>query len=210
MRLSKTAWSILGIGIFILAFSTLGWVYLQQGREQAQLNDSLSVAEATLSMRILDRKDTESELAQLKDDLDELENKLTQATSLLDRTRVSFPESVESIEYDEELFNIADRWDLEIIKLTSTEPIDKEVESVVYSVASFMVTIEGEVDDILDFVSTIAGDEDFTSTTVEFVNVTIPEPLTEKEKGLLSQKRIEEMEKPSATIKLDIYGYRGE
>ena len=48
MKLSKTAWLILGIGIFVIALGSLYIVYSQQGDEREQLNDSLPAAQATL------------------------------------------------------------------------------------------------------------------------------------------------------------------
>ena len=196
MKLGKTAWLILGIGIFVIAFVSLYVVYLQQGREQQRLDDSLLLAQATLPTVVSER--------------DNLENALAQATSLLNAARSGFPDSVDSIRVDEKLFAIAKICDLKITKLTTSEPSDEEVETVTYSVASFVVDVKGEVADILDFINTIATDEYFTNTTVELVDIVVPEPLTEKEKRGLTEDKIKEAEKPSATIDLIIYGYQGE
>jgi len=196
MKLSRTAWLILGIGIFAIAIGVLGWVCLQQVHERQQLDNSLSLAQATLPKVISERADLESALAQ--------------ATSLLNAARSGFPDSVDSIRVDEKLFDIAKSCGLKITKLTTSEPSDEEVETVTYSVASFVVDVKGEVADILDFINTIATDEYFTNTTVELVNIVVPEPLTEKEKRGLTEAEIADREKPSATIDLIIYGYQGE
>lgn len=196
MKLSRTAWLILGIGVFAIAFVSLYVVYLQQGREQQRLDDSLSLAQATLPTVVLER--------------DDLKNALAQATSLLNAARSGFPDSVDSIRVDEKLFEIAKICDLKITSLTTSEPSDEEVETVTYSVAPFVVDVKGEVADILDFINTIATDEYFTNTTVELVDIVVPEPLTEKEKRGLTEAAIAGRETPSATIDLIIYGYQGE
>jgi len=217
MRLSRTAWLILGIGIFIIVFATLYTVYSRQVSEQEQLADSLVAAQARLPKVISDRQATEAELTQWQD-------KLAEATSLLSKSEAKFPESAESIKYDELLFDIADVCDLEVMSLTASEPQSKkekvevediEVEDVTYIVTSFDLKVEavGSVPDplteayidetvanILDFINTIATGEDFTTATVELVNIDIPEPTS---KG-------EEAEKTSATIKITIYSYKGE
>lgn len=207
MKLSKTAWLILGIGIFVIAFASLYMVYFQQGREQERLNDSLSVAQQTLPKLASEKDDWERQLTQLGSQLARLKSELARATSRLADSRTSFPKSVESIEYGEELFRIADGCDLVITEFTSSEPGDKKVEveagdikveDVTYFVTSFTVDVEGEVTDILDFINTIATSEYFASATIELVNMDIPEPVAEGE------------EKPSATITLVIYGYQGE
>ena len=197
MKLSRTAWLILGSGIFVIAFVSLYMVFLQQGREQERLDDSLSVAQTTLPTLVAERDDLASQLTQL-------ESELAQARSLLYKVKAKF-QSVESIEYGEALFDIADDCDLEITKLTASEPRDKEVESepideetqaVTYAITSFTVEVEGTVAHILDFINTIATSEYFTNATIEMVNMDVPEPDEEGE--------------PSATIDLIIYGYQGE
>jgi len=192
MRLSKTAWLILGIGIFVIAFATLYMVYSQQSGEQEQLNSSLAVAQGALPQLVSEREDLESQLTQW-------ESQLAQATSSLAKIEARFPESVQSIEYDERLFKLADDCDLEITSLTASEPSEEKVENVTYSITSFGVDVRGEVADILDFINAIATSEYFTTATMEMVDMDIPEPEEE-----------EEEEKPTATIELVIYGYQGE
>jgi len=207
MKISKTAWLILGIGIFVIAVASLYMVYFQQGREQERLNDSLSVAQQTLPELASEKDDWERQLTQLGSQLARLKSELARATSRLADSKTSFPKSVESIEYGERLFNIADGCDLVITEFTASEPGDKKVEvevgdikveDVTYFVTSFTVDVEGEVTDILDFINTIATDEYFINATVVEVDMVVPELASEEE------------EKPSATIKLDIYGYQGE
>ncbi len=235
MKLGKTAWYVLGIGIIVIALGSLYMLYRGQVAEQEELNNSLSLAQATLPKLAADRANLESTLT-------ELEDKLAQATSRLKTAKAAFPTaSVESIEVDELLFQIADTWDLDITSLTASGPDDEdiavevediEVEGVTYSVTSFTVAVKGKapksvfkteeeykayidkaVDDILDFINTIVTHEDFTTATVEIVNITVPEPLTEEEKEDLTEEQIERREGtevPSATIQLIIYSYRGE
>lgn len=219
MKISKTAWLILGIGIFVIAVASLYVVYFQQGREQERLNDSLSVAQQTLPKLASEKDDWGRQLTQLGSQLARLKSELARATSLLAESKTSFPKSVESIEYDERLFKIADDWGLEITSLTASEPGDKKVEvevgdikveDVTYFVTSFTVDVKGEVTDILDFINTIATSEYFTTATVELVSIDVPEPLSREERGNLTAGEIEEAERPSATITLVIYGYKGE
>jgi hypothetical protein len=203
MNISKTTWLILGIGIFIIAIGILSWLYLEQRGEQKTLTDSLAQANVTYPSVVSQRGDLEIQLTQWETDLAE-------AVLLLADVEVIFPESVESIEYDEELFNIADDCDLEIIELTASEPGALVVESITYSVTSFTVVVKSDygysdkiiVNNMLDFVDTIATSEYFTDTThfanatIELVNIQVPQG--------------EEEGEPSATINLVIYGYKGE
>jgi len=189
MRLSRTAWLILGIGILVIALGSLYTVYSRQVSEQQELAASLAAAQARLPQVISARQAAEAELTQWQD-------KLAEATSLLAKSQAQFPESAESIEYDELLFDIADACNLEVMSLTASEPRDKKVEDVTYIVTSFDLEVKGEVAHILDFISELARSEHFTSATVELVNIKVPEPAAK--------------EKPTATIKLVAYSYQGE
>ena len=209
LRLSKTAQLVLGIGIFVIALVSLYVIYSRQGSEQEQLDDNLLVTQATLPKVVSEKENQERQLTQLESQLTQLESELAQATSVLAESRKSFPESVESIEYDERLFKIADEWNLEITSLTASEPDDEKVkvevedikvEGITFSVTYFEVEVKGKapelpfkteaeyetyidetVDDILDFIHTIRTDEYFTNATLELVNMDIPEPLTDEE-----------------------------
>ena len=216
MKLSKTSWLILGIGIFVIALGSLYMVYHQQMQEQEQLNSELDTAQLLLPQLISEKDNSEKQLNRLNSDLAE-------AKSLLIRFREGFPESVESIEYAEELFGLADYHELEVIKLTTSEPDDKEIESesdsadkevetVTYTVTTLEVTVQGEVADMVDFVNAIVTGSRFTTATVELVEVTVPEPLIEQEEEIEeeTEEELEEAEAPSATVRLVVYSYRGE
>ena len=217
MKLSKIAWLILVIGIFVIASGSLYWLYLQEGPKQEELSEQLSAVQAKIPKLA-------SERANLESTLTELEDKLAQVTSQLRTAKAVFPAAVESIEVDELLFGIANDWGLEIISLTASEPSDLEVavemetedievEDVTYLVTSFDVDVKGEVSDILNFIHTIVTHRDFDTATVEIVSIVIPDPVSEEEKEGLSKEEIEEreeMDTPSANIKLVIYSYKEE
>jgi len=217
MKLSKIAWLILVIGIFVIASGSLYWLYLQEGPKQEELSEQLSAVQAKIPKLAAERANLESTLT-------ELEDKLAQATSQLRTAKAVFPAAVESIEVDELLFGIANDWGLEIISLTASEPSDLEVavemetedievEDVTYLVTSFDVDVKGEVSDILNFIHTIVTHRDFDTATVEIVSIVIPDPVSEEEKEGLSKEEIEEreeMDTPSANIKLVIYSYKEE
>jgi len=220
MRLSKVAWSILVGGIFIIAFVALYLVYLREQRAQEPLNQSLTVAQTVLPKLTTETTNLENALTETEDRLDE-------AKSHLQTAEATFPtRRVESIEVDEVLFGIADSWDLEITNLTATEPGDMaapvevemedieaediEVEDIDFTVTTFIVQVEGEVADILDFIHSVATHTNFTAATIELVTMEVPVPLTDAEKEELTDEEIEQAEIPSATLTLTIYNYQGE
>ncbi len=213
MKLGKMAWYALGIGILVIAAVGLFMLYQQEAQEQEWLNEELAAAQAEVPKLAAERATLESTLT-------ELEDNLAQATSRLKTAKAAFPALVESIEYDEQLFRFAKDNALDIVIVTATEPSDNnvpvevedeniEVEDVTYFVTSFTIKVKGQVADILSFINTIVTHNDFTTATVELVNIVVPKPLTEAEKEGLTKEEITEREIPSATINLVIYGYKG-
>jgi len=193
MKLSRKVWLIVAVIIIVAALASLFAIYSRQAGERGELQDRLSRAE-TLVPQLTENKKT-------------AEDQLAQAQSLLDTSQAKFPESVESIEYGEDFFKIAYGQKLytmaggcgvELTRLTASEPTAKKVGTVTYSVASFVVVVEGNTDNILKFIDAIGTGIDYDlswsfqlpwSVDVKSINI--------------------EVNKSKATISLDIYGYKG-
>jgi hypothetical protein len=205
MKLSRTAWFILGIGIFVLAFGSLFIGYSRLSGEEGNLEDELSADQELLPQLV-------SQSEYWAEQLSQLESQLTQAESSLQASKARFSAEVESIEYDEELVLLAHDCDLEIASLTASEPRDKEVEEITYTVTIFEVEvrpatspptpltksyIDNAISNILVFINTIATGEYFNTANIELVSIEAPEAETEEGK-------------PSAVIELMIYSYQGE
>jgi hypothetical protein len=180
IKIGKKVWLIIGVAIFIIALASLVRIYVPQAGERGQLSVSLAAQQTLLRNLAIDEAD--------------LAKKLDAAESLLEASRVKFPESVESIEYGEDLFKIADDCNVELTGLTPSMPGTKTVGAVTYSVSSFAVQVEGNVDNILDFINAIRIGDGFQlpwSAEVTSVSIDIGDA------GAV------------AAINLDIYGYKG-
>jgi len=181
MKTNKKVWLIVGIGVFVIVLAVLFSTYSQQAGERGQLEDNLSTAQALVSKLTTQKGD--------------LEDRLAQAESLLDTSQAEFPDSVESIEYGEDLFDIADDCDVVLTSLRPSQPTDKEAGGATYSVSSFVVVVKGDIGDILDFVDALRAGEDFQlpwSAELKAVRINYGG------------------EGDTATINLDIYAYKGE
>ena len=135
MKLNKKVLLIVVIVIFAVALGVLFSIYSGQNGERADLNDRLSLTQ-TLLPGLIDNRETK-------------EDELTQAESLLAANQAKFPESVESIEYGDDLFEIADDCNVSLTKLTAAKPTNKTVGTVTYSTSSFRLSVQGSIDNIL-------------------------------------------------------------
>lgn len=172
MKLSKKVWIIVGIGIIVVLLGIVFTVYFRQVREQQDLEDRLDAATALSITLAADKED--------------LGNQLSQAQSLLATSQAQFPQAVESIEYGEYIFEIAEKCNLTLASLTFPKPTGRTQGSVTYSGVSLSLPVSGELADIFEFIDIIRTDPRFASTQVKSVNLA----------------------GGSATIAVDIYGYR--
>jgi len=147
MKISKKVWLIVGICIFGVVLGLMYSFYFREVGEREQLEKRLVDAQALLPALIHDRG--------------ELEDELAQETSLLNKIQAEFPESVESIEYDDDLFEIADDCNVYMISITASTPTNKKEGAVTYSVSQFTVVVKGDMNDILDFIHAIRTGNDF-------------------------------------------------
>jgi len=177
VKISKKALLIIGIIVFAIVLGFLIKTYAQQVEDRKKLEAELAAQQAIVTNLAADREDWE--------------DKLAQAQSLLTTSKAKFPRSVDSIEYDDDLFEIADDCNLDITSLSMSKPTSKKIGSVTYSVAPCLVQIKGNVDDILDFLYAIRTGDDFNlpwSADVKEVKINF---------GVQTL----------ATISLDIYAY---
>jgi hypothetical protein len=185
LRFSKTAWLIIGIGVFLIAFGTLFVGYLRLSGEQERLEDKLSSDKALLS--------------QLTSQREGLANQLAQAESSL----------YSGIEYDEMFFDIVQSCGLEMVNLTASEPTDVEIAGVASTATTFKVEVRAagsppftkadisqNIANMLALINIIATDNHFNATAIDLVSIEAPEPA-------------QEGENPSATITLIIYSPQG-
>ena len=210
MKVSKTALLVLGIGIFILGFATLFTLYSGQSGEQVLLNKNLVTSQGLLPDLLAEKEDFAGQLAQWEGELDK-------AMLALSKSEGRFPKSVESIEYDEVIFKLAEQSGLLIIELTASEPKEEVVKGtdITYAVTTFEVVvwnsdslpgnagdfeiyIDQTVDKVLEFIHLIVTTPDFGVATFKVAAIEAlepPEELDGSETG------------PEATIKLAIYGF---
>jgi len=179
MRISKKVWLIVAIVAIVIVLAVVYTTYSREVGERQQLSDRLKMAEARLPVLNAERQG--------------LQDRLTQTQSSLDKSQAQFPEAVSSIEYDDDLFEIADDCNVDITRLTSSPPTAKKIGTITYSVSTLTMNVEGSIDDVLKFIKAIrTGDgfqlpwaADVTAVTMAYGEVT------------------------TASIKLDIYGYSG-
>jgi hypothetical protein len=217
MRLSKTFLIILGIGLFVIVGATLGWLYFQEKGKQQMLEEELATLEATLPPLTAEQQQWQARLTSLQ-------SQLSLTRTLFEMAKESFPETVDSTDVDERLFQTADGLELEVISISTAEPKEEQIDKVSYSVTSFSVTVEGKkvaepgfatqeayreyidrvVNALVAYISSITTDTYFGNATIRLASMSIPALPTDEQ----VERQGAEIERPSVTITIDIYGYQ--
>jgi len=203
LKLSKTSWIILTVGIFLITFTCLGLARSQQVLEQGQLDEELSLAEWRLD---------QIQFEELYSQQEELEEQLSQVVSELEAARAILSQSTGSIVASDTLFDIAEVCGVTITEISSLDPAPKDLEGVTCSLLPLTVRIEGNVPSLIRFTTML--NNDFTTGVVNSVGINVPEVI--EDDGETDEESIEEqsseeepevVEKPTAYISLVIYTY---
>ena len=209
MKLGRTSWIILSVGIAIVAFASLGIARAQQVREHEQLQEELSITETRLE---------NYQLKELQTQQKDLEEQLNQATSNLKAAKDNLRQPIESIGVTDSLFQIAESCGVEITGMSSSGIASDKLTGITCSTIQLAIDVEGDVANLISYV--IKLNNDFTTGVVQSVNINTQEMTGEEIEGeqtgeetgeeIEGEPGEEEVEKPSAHIQLAIYTYQGD
>lgn len=181
-------------GIIVVLLVAVGVLYFANSnkvKQHEELNDAIARNQAIINKGVTEKKAKEAEAL-------ELAKQLAGAKQLLEQT--NFRASAESIEYEGILFSIADSTGLQVTSLTATAPLDIKEGGVTYQLTTFTIAVEGKtpgtiprtahdstnyiatvVNNILAYTNTVAASTDFDTAAIQSVNISAPEPMTQKE-----------------------------
>ena len=173
MKIGRKALLVLGAVAIVAALVVVGMLYFRQAGERADLNDRLDRAQTLVPGLSKQKQDLEGQLAS--------------AQSSLETSKAQFPESVDSIEYGEYLYEIAADCNVYLDSLNFPRPAAATLGGVACSVVSLSLPVRGTLENIFVFIDTIRTDDRFVSTQVKTVNLNAA---------------------GSVTIEVNIYGYK--
>ena len=185
MKLSKTSWLILSVGIFLVVVAGLGLTRSQQIQEQDQLDEELSIAEMRLN---------KLEVKQLHQQQEELQERLDESIIQLMAAKDRLRQTVESIDVTDEFFAIAQACNTTVMSISTSSIKSDTLEDIDCSVIQINAQVEGELPNLINLV--ISLNNDFTTGIVESAQMSIPETTDEGES--------------STSIMMIVYSYEGD
>jgi hypothetical protein len=185
IKLSKTSWLILAVGLFVVIAAGLGITRSQQAQEQGRLNNELATSEQSLAA---------IQITGLQSQLDGLQQSADQAQLQLDQAQLQLKQTVVSVDVTDKFFSIARECGVEVINL-GTSPISPNIyEGVGLSTTSLNAEVEGELSALVNFVESLA--REFSTGLIQTFQIDIPPPGSDAS--------------PTANIEMIIYSYEVE
>ena len=184
MKLSKTSWLIIIIGFFVIILVGLGVVRSQQVHQQNELNEQLALAQSKIQV---------IQLEQLSHRQEELERHLSETDSQSESAKKILSQPIRSITISDLLFNVAEANSVNVTEITSSGLASEELAGVTCSVLPFTARVEGELTNLVSYITML--NSDLATGFVKSVEINVPETSSTK--------------KPSANIQLVIYTYQG-
>jgi len=192
LKLGKTAWAFLAIGLFVIVVAGLFLAYYEHDREQIRLQQELFSTQELLA------KYSPEELSSRQE---EVENQLARTESELEAAKANLRQSIESIEATDTIFAAARASNVEVLRVKSLgTPASKVLEEgLTLTFLSLSVEVEGDIPDLVNFVVELNGK--FPGGAIESVEIIVPEAVEGEE---------EEELRPSAKVQLSIHTYEGD
>jgi predicted PurR-regulated permease PerM len=184
LKLSKTSWLILAVGLFVVVMAALGITRSQQAQEQGRLTDELEASQ--MSLAGLKIADLQTQLEQLQQQVDKAQLQFDEAQKQLDQTVVS-------VDVTDKFFSIASNCGVKVINLGTSPIVPSIYEGIGLSITSINAVVEGELAALIDFVESL--NRDFTTGLIKSALIDIPPSSSD--------------ETPSANIQIIIYSYEG-
>lgn len=165
MKLSKLGLLILAVGILCIAFGGLFYVYRQRTQQRDALFQTIEAAQNQVSKISAEKRPLEPQVLQL-------EQKIADLKASYNKAKGEFPNvSIQSIEYDEELSDLAEDSAVTVIKLTATDSSLKKDGNITYIATDFTVEVRGERTNLLDFLHRVSQSQYFSTASINSVSL---------------------------------------
>lgn len=183
MRLSKTSWLVLGIGILFIIFVGLGIVRFQQFQSHKQLGGEIALAEEVLN---------ELRVEEFTSRRSELESRLAHTESQFKAVKAVLSQPINYVIASSIWFDLAEAYNLKITEMSSPGSLEEKLEGIDCAALSITARVEGEVGNLVDFI--VRLNNQLATDFIRSVTITIPDQGSP--------------EKAAADIHLVIYTYQ--
>lgn len=184
LKLSKTSWLILAIGLFIVVMAGLGLIRSQQSKEQGRLSEELTASQQSLDAL---------QISGMQSQLTGLQQKALQDQQQLDAAQKQLEQTIVSVDVTDKFFSIASTCGVTVISLNTAPIVSNKYENIDLNQTTINGEVEGPLPALIIFVQSL--NNDFTTGQVKSAEIEIPPISTNAT--------------PSANVQMTIYTYEG-
>lgn len=190
IKLSRTVWVVLTIGVLLLLFLTLGIAYRGQLQEQDQLNNQIAAMRQKIAkypiMELSTREaDINKQLVDVEAQIGILKTNLTQSTDGIDAAN--------------RLYEMAETAGVELIEVRSSGLGPQNIEKMSFITQPLTLKVKGDAAHLIEFILSIS--KKFSTGVVKSVEIYSPPAVVVNGSSVTSPS--------AASIVLDIYSYEG-
>ena len=184
MKLGKTSWIIIMVGIFVVLGAGLGFTRNQQLTQQEMINDELSIAEARIN---------NLQLKDLKTEEEELQRRLDETNEQVEIIQQSLLRTVESIEVVDEFYAVNYSCNTTVDMVSSSQVKKANLSGINCLMITINAVIGGTLDQLVEVVTAL--NNDFTTGVVSTVRMNITE--------------MDDANGATAQLMMEVYTYEG-
>jgi len=160
MKISKASWMILAIGVFIIVLAGLGIARSGQLKEQAQVNQDLSMASARLG---------NIQVTQLQTQFDELQEQLSETQDQSDEAKDRLKQKIVSVDITDKFYEIANFYNVTVDDISTTPVAQQPYAGINCDTISLDANASGGHDDIVNFITGL--NDNFTTGFVRTIQL---------------------------------------
>jgi hypothetical protein len=165
MKLTKTSWIILIVGVLAIAAGCLGWIYSQQLDKQKQIDTQLSAAQKKLALIKLDELNSQQE---------QLNQQIEQLNALLAEKKARLQATGNSIDTTNAILEDAKSHRIDIQSLTSPGRGGEQLAGTDMDTLAIDLQFTGNINDIVNFA--ISLNEKYPTSIENLVQMNRVEP----------------------------------
>jgi hypothetical protein len=165
MKLTKTSWIILIVGVLAIAAGSLGWIFSQQTDRQKQIDTQLNAAQKKLALINLDDLNGQQE---------QLNQQIEQLNALMAEKKARLQASVNSIDTTNAILEDAKSHRIDIQSMTSPGRGGEQLAGTNMNTLAIDIQFTGNINDIVNFA--ISLNEKFPTSIENVVQMNRVEP----------------------------------
>jgi small-conductance mechanosensitive channel len=171
LKLNTRTITYLSLFVFLVVVAILYFNYSKQQNILQDERQNLTSAKANITKLNSDKTNLDAQLVQVNGQTAKLQSQLLLIQQSLIQKKQILPESINSVNYGIILFDTAQRFNIDILSISTSGPQDNKVGNITFSNITFSLSLQGNLEDLQGLVHTFATEDPFRTAIIETSNL---------------------------------------